>query len=506
MSQKNLWLTIVLVLILTQVPYLYAAFSSGGEYVFSGFLLNPIDGNSYLAKMQQGYAGSWRFVLPYTAEPGEGASLFLFYLFLGHLARLSTLPLAVVFHLARAVGTVLLMLALNRFLALIFVERPAWHNRIFLLAAFGSGIGFLAALAGTLTADFWVAEAYPFLSAYANAHFPLGLALLLFILTIYCEPDKPGKPVLLFAAGLALAVILPFGVVVVILCLSIDLLWNWLARRPLQLISFAAAAIGGGLFLLYQELAVIADPVLSAWNQQNITLSPPLWDFLLSFLPVFALALAGFPALWRKREQTIFRLLLIWLVAGFVLIYLPFSLQRRFMLGYYIPAAACAGVWLSTLRRRGQQLRWLYPVVFGLSLITNLLVIVSGISAAGQQAASIYYRRDDAAAFAWIRSNTEQNAVILSPADIGNLIPAQTGRRVIYGHPFETVDADRRLAEVESYFFGRWPSAQQAQYLRENKVLYVYFRAEGQARPVDDGLARVYQNQGVSIYRVIERP
>ena len=66
-----------------------AVIAGGDTHVFGGFLLNPLDGNSYLAKMQQGASGSWRFTLPFTPEPGEGAYLFLFYLALGHLCRLT---------------------------------------------------------------------------------------------------------------------------------------------------------------------------------------------------------------------------------------------------------------------------------------------------------------------------------------------------------------------------------------------------------------------------------
>jgi len=59
-------------LVASLLPYLVAARSGGEELVFGGFLLNPIDGNSYLAKMQQGYAGTWRFTLPYTAQKSAG--------------------------------------------------------------------------------------------------------------------------------------------------------------------------------------------------------------------------------------------------------------------------------------------------------------------------------------------------------------------------------------------------------------------------------------------------
>ncbi len=57
--------------LLASVPYLLA-YLVPPEHVFSGFLFNPVDGNSYFAKMRQGLRGGWLFTLPYTAEPGAG--------------------------------------------------------------------------------------------------------------------------------------------------------------------------------------------------------------------------------------------------------------------------------------------------------------------------------------------------------------------------------------------------------------------------------------------------
>ncbi|MEA3349160.1 MAG: hypothetical protein U9Q82_00910, partial [Chloroflexota bacterium] len=111
---------VIIVLIAVSYPYIYAARAGGGEYVFGGFLLNPLDGNSYLAKMYQGWSGSWRYRLAFSADPGEGAHLFLFYLFLGHLARVLGLPLLLVFHVGRLFGAAIMLSAMWRFFVALF--------------------------------------------------------------------------------------------------------------------------------------------------------------------------------------------------------------------------------------------------------------------------------------------------------------------------------------------------------------------------------------------------
>ena len=91
------------------LPYALAYAVPPG-YVFSGFLINPVDGNSYFAKMREGMRGEWLFTLPYTAEPGPGAFIFTYYLFLGHVARWAGAGLDCVYHAARTLGGLALLL------------------------------------------------------------------------------------------------------------------------------------------------------------------------------------------------------------------------------------------------------------------------------------------------------------------------------------------------------------------------------------------------------------
>ncbi|MEA2008811.1 MAG: hypothetical protein U9O54_06790, partial [Chloroflexota bacterium] len=211
MREKQFYFIIGLVLILAiTLPYIYAAQAGGSEHVFGGFLMNMQDGNSYLAKMYQGWRGDWRFTLPYTAEPGAGGYIFLFYLGLGHLARILNAPLVLVFHVARILGAMCMLWALSHFYETLF-QSPRRRKLAFAISALGSGVGWLALLLGNIGSDFWVAETYPFLSAYVNPHFALGLALIVWMIT----PRTEKRPLLMFIAALALAAMSPFGVVIV---------------------------------------------------------------------------------------------------------------------------------------------------------------------------------------------------------------------------------------------------------------------------------------------------
>ena len=86
----------------------------------------------------------------------------------------------------------------------------------------------------------------------------------------------------------------------------------------------------------------------------------------------------------------------------------------------------------------------------------------------------------------------------------GLFIPAEPGRRVLYGHPFETVGAEGMRAEVEG-FYTRVDSAGAAALLAEHGVDYVFFGPREAALgdlPQVDGLFLVYAQDEVWIYEV----
>ena len=77
MTSRQKWLILAFIFLAAIcIPYVIAFLASGKDFAFAGFLLNVGDGNSYLAKMYEGWNGSWRFTLPYTANPGQGGYIF----------------------------------------------------------------------------------------------------------------------------------------------------------------------------------------------------------------------------------------------------------------------------------------------------------------------------------------------------------------------------------------------------------------------------------------------
>src|SRR5574341_2532975 len=116
---RRIFAVAILILLAANLPYLLA-YTVPAPYVFGGILFNPMDGQSYFAKMREGWRGEWLFTLPYTPQPGPGVFIFTYYLFLGRLARWSGASLDLVYHLARVAGGLALLLSAYHFIARFF--------------------------------------------------------------------------------------------------------------------------------------------------------------------------------------------------------------------------------------------------------------------------------------------------------------------------------------------------------------------------------------------------
>ena len=174
----------LIALSLANAPILLGAALSTPENQFGGSVYNVEDTNSYLAKMKLGADGRWLFRLVHTPEDSQETLLFTFYLLLGKFARLTGLPPVWAFHLARLASGAVLFVTVYLFCAH-WTAALAVRRAAFLLATFGSGLGWLFILlgrpdwGGLLTLDLIQPEAYVFLSTYAAPHIPLAVACVL---------------------------------------------------------------------------------------------------------------------------------------------------------------------------------------------------------------------------------------------------------------------------------------------------------------------------------------
>lgn len=488
---------------LTLLPYIFATVAAPPGLVFGGVLINPQDGNSYLAKMYQGYEGAWLYRLAYSPENEPGWLVYSLYLILGHLARVTGLPIVWVYHAGRVAAGVLLLVGVYRFAAVLTPDvqarRWAWT-----IAAFGSGLGVLTqlsgrAIVGYLPIDFYFPQSNIFYSLLTNPHFPLTTAFEIWLVLWLIEPpftQWPESLNLIAIAGLGLGIIsmAPYLISVMGLVAGVGLI----GVRPFNskiLVRLGVLGAAMGSLALFNLWQLTHNLTMTTWLDQIGTVSPPLPDTLLGFGVWLSLALSGAWVIRKANQQAsrpFIAVLLAWIVFGVAGMYSPVVLSGRLLGGIFAPIAILAGLglhWLLNLVS-GIRQKLIFLAIVGLGFNTNALILAATFTAPRQALDTMYLTVDEMAAFQWLAPRVTMNDVVLADPRLGNFVPAWTGSRVVYGHNLETANAAVKWTEVTNYY----RSSPDLDLLSRYKVKYVI----GGQKPA--GWKIVYQNETLTIY------
>jgi hypothetical protein len=508
----------VLAVGLTIIPYMAANDAVSGKAVFGGFLIHPLDGFSYLAKMRQGLDGGWLFRLPYAAEPGQGAFAYVYFLFLGHLARWFGTPLLTIYHGARVVAALAMFLMAFGFYEAVLPKRGSrWLA--FVLTMCCAGVGWLGLPMGFFATDLWMPESIPFLSAYANAHFPLASACILGgALAITCPHWSLSRRSLICAlCGFIIGAVLPFLVLGLAAFLTAWNVWEiglagritdwkrvWREHRD-DLLPSGALLAAAGPWIVYDFWLILTHPALAAWNAQNQTPSPAPFDYLLGFGLVLLLAAIGV-ILVRPDKNRIGRLLLAWVLVTAVLLYAPINVQRRLTQGMFFPMAALAALGLEAIGRRWRILfAPLVMMTLVLSVPSNITVVLAGLDGVSQLDPRIVLSQAEADAYQWTSDHVPPGSLILAGETSGNRLPAFADVRVVFGHPFETPNATGERDWMESMYSWSGDPDAGLDHLRARGITYVYFSREERHIGTPswlDQLPIVFEEGDVSIRKV----
>jgi hypothetical protein len=88
-------------------------------------------------------------------------------------------------------------------------------------------------------------------------------------------------------------------------------------------------------------------------------------------------------------------------------------------------------------------------------------------------------------------------------------IPAHTGRRVLYGHPFETVNAEAEEAAVNQFFQNAASQPEAAlDFLQHRSVEYIFYGPKERqlgVLPELPGVEARFSQGDVTIYQLVSR-
>jgi len=496
---------------ITAIPYLYAYAVQPSGHVFVGFFYLWDDATTYLAKMREGWEGSWAWQNRYTTESSPTAYLFVFWIVLGHVAAVAHLPLIVVFHLARAAAAFALMAGGWLFITHFVADRTARRFAMFFLA-FGLGLGLVIWAVGkpvvfdgqTEALDLRMPELSAFYSVLALPHFAWSGVFAALGVPLTLKAIQRGNITLGLLAGLAWlgqASIHPQMPVLMGGAALVATLW----RRPASARGWVAGAVAFAIpapYVLYSYLAFVGNPEVLRWTfHSKNAVAPETISLLVALAPQLLLAAFGVPgAIRRRTREDIF--LLAWLVLLAAILWLPNpagDLRRRFFDALYLPLVVLAarGMYDAILPRlRSLRAKRLIPFSYvAVSAIGSAFLLLAPLSVAAQPQYAMTTAEYNG--LSWLGS--QPTGRVLCMPGVGLYVPAYSSDTVYVGHYDETFNYPGKTQIAGDVLTGK---SDIEQFVQANQIRYVIWTSDLQSPPPSILGPPAYDTQNFKIWKL----
>ena len=528
-ERKWIWILSLIVLAATTLPYLIGYWTQGSHWVFNGFVFGVEDGNSYIAKMLEGASGDWMFRTPYTAYPQTGAFAFFPYLLLGKLSAGAAqhAQLVFLFQFFRWVGGFLLIFATYDFAAL-FLKKISNRRLATALVILGGGLGWLSVLGlsflwqGRIPLEFYSPETYGFLSLLGLPHLEVARACLLWGIKGYLVnlddfsiPRAAKNGGLWLVMGLFQPLTVLIGWIVIgchVLITGILKNWKSLKLRCLirshqkPLITFVIMVLVSSPIVIYTLISFQVDPFLRGWTDQNLILSPPIGDYLLAFLNILPLSIAGIVVVVKSWKWDA-ALLVIWLLIFPVLAYAPYNLQRRLPEAIWVAIVILGLIYIEEKLVSRQKLvrAWLMT-----AFLSSLLFFVGAILTVTKPDAPLFATTPEIDAFTALKTTALKNDVVLASFNIANELPAWLPVRTVVGHGPESINSIILIPRVEAFFKDSTPDNDRLSLIKEFDIKYIILGPDEQTtdswKPQQSNFAHlIFQNASYKIYGIVSQ-
>ncbi len=539
-----------LALLLATLPYIAGFAAAPRGTVFLGALNNVGDTGQYLAAIRQGMdaAGVSRllYIDQYSSLRVAPVLMYPFYTVAGVVFSPFHPSVMAVYQLLHVLAAVALLGALWRFCRA--VSPGGSPVLAYALALFGGGLYAPALLlSGVVRLPIApVALTAPELSLFStlliSPHGAAGLAAQLWALAGYLRWRRHGRVrdlAALALGGLALGLCYPFGIVVLVAVVAVDIVMSprpprlgftprpprlprlgFTPRPPRPLRggrkreTFHRPWGAGGAFLallpacavaLYYAVLFRHDPLWSGSAMLRLPL-PSVALLIGAFGPLALLAapalrsLAG-GAYHGVEEGAGIRLAATWAVVTPVLLVAPLPQTERLLSGWSVALAVLGAL---TVRRLHPRAVVRVVAVLGCS---NVMLALLYLAVTVHGANPAYYAPlSEARAARWLAAHSGPNDVVMASAGSGNLIVSVAACHVVVGQNFETFDWAAAQRDVLRFYDATTTVAARAAIVRRQRVTLVmdgpYEDALGRYAPGRRGYRLVHQDGPVRVFAV----
>jgi len=531
-QEWKFWVKVVIaVLILTSLSRIFLVIWTPEGFIPRGNIIYSFtDRQVYLSYIEQAREGKFLFEDLYTAKAESSPMFNIFWLSLGLFARLTNLSGNAVIEFFRILLAPLLLFSL--YLLFTYLIKDIFQRKLaFLIASLGGGMGFIlmpiiylvAALFSLmekiriLPIDIDNCEAFIFNTIYYSPHFIFSTFLFVSIILLTLLAIEKNKLTYSLPVGIMSAVLLnfhPFTFFILFFIFFAYFISALIQEKKTGFFIFKYFLLVGIIALpsaLY-HLSMFNSPWWQnqTWNSTTIT---PFWLSILAgygvlvFFSIHSLRLSYKKKMEIKNEK----FLLCWLVGGAVLIFLPVSVQGRFLEGYQIALIILSSYSLAKFLERRKDLikdkvfgAILFIVFFCLSIFFVMFLDMKNIYRQGN---IVYIRKETAITLKELKNIVGADEVILADIYNANMIPGFATRRVFAGHGVETIDYERKYDTLVEYMTNSNGDARR-EILKQNGISYVLY--DGQWKDEwkwdlekDKNLEKIYEKGSYKFYKVL---
>lgn len=534
MNKKELAIVIIISLVtltLALSPLIYGHLNTPKGSVLGG--IGRDDEYVYVHYLKQAKEGKWLFHNLYTQEKHTPIFSLLPLLLLGKLARLTDSDIFLVYNLGRVIYD-LFFLLISYFFIAFFIKKRFYRILSFLLLCFSSGFGWLWAVPNFpstirphLALANYVTEATTFPSLLFYPHFPASVALMLLCFYFFLKNLEKNSLILLFLSGILGTLVVQSHPYEIVTLAVVPLAFLFFSQSKDFKIWFYYAIflillIPMGLYYFWLSSS---DPVYKAWIEIP-QLSPPIIDFILTYGFLFLPLVLGLVAFLKGEETPTIEkrkyiFLTLWVLATFILVKLPFSFQRRLIMGVHVPLSLLAAVGFSLI---GEKLKdyqkYLLASLFILILVPqNLFYIARQIMDIRENPQNFYISKERLALLSYLERTGKEEVILADPSS-SLLIPPFSGRKVYLGYWANTLQAEERVAKFYHFLDAKTADLERENFLLESGASYYYRSKEnnryniyrywaeadkpkGVFNPEEkDYLEKVFENEKGAIYKI----
>ena len=536
---KFVILVTLAILILTSIPYVFAAEIPHPGKQFMGFILNVSDHTQYLS-WYKGFETRFLISNNQTSEPNPEIFFNLLWWVLARFGRLTGLDYQMVYQVFRWLSGAAFLTMVYATVAFFFED--VFRRRFaFLVTALGSGFGWVLVLLKYILnlqdvpypLDLYVSEGNSFLCIMAYPHFMQAASFILVVMLLLLVGERRGKLRFAVFAGLVafflgwthtydlfLVWTIPvvYGAVKFVLERKFPTYWF-----KAMLIVGVISAPGAVYSVLLTRLNPIWEAVLAQFDNAGVFTPNPLHMLILMGFPlVFALAALaiGLARLIRKQPEGFQRsdsglFVVVWFWVGWLLTYLPADFQIHMINSWQVPIVLLMtvfivddlGTWFGKIDAVAKR-RWLVALL-GVAIVipTNLYLFAWRFLDLSRLDYPYYLYQDEVAAMDWLEENAAEGSIVFSSYDTGAYLPGISGKTAFLSHWAQTVDFYRKRSLVEEFYSSNTSDARRQQILEQNKINYMLYgpaeRALGKFHPEGmNTLQIVFSSPEATLYAV----